>query len=140
MDLNHIAPCGIDCVNCELFEANGNRAAWERVAARTGKSVEESACPGCRAGNGCVFAPGTCETLGCSRKRGLDFCSECGDFPCERLQPLADGASFYPHNFKAYNLSVIKARGAEALLAEAPRIRKLYYGGKFALGKGPQET
>lgn len=138
MDLNHIAPCGIDCVNCELFEANGNRAAWQRVAAKTGKTAEESACRGCRAGNGCVFFQG-CETLDCVRKKGIDFCSDCADFPCARLQPLAEGASFYPHNYKAYNLAVLKARGPEALLAEAPRIRKLYYTGKFKLGGGPQE-
>ncbi len=138
MDLNHIAPCGLDCVNCDLFKANGNRAAWESVAAKLGKPAESCACLGCRAGNGCVFHPG-CETLDCARARGLDFCSDCANFPCTRLQPLADGAGFYPHNYKIYNLSVIKARGAEALLAEAPRIRKLYYKGKFALGKGPQE-
>lgn len=138
MDLNHIAPCGIDCVNCELFKANGNRQAWERVAAKTGKTVEESACLGCREGGGCVFFAG-CETLACSRGRGLDFCSDCRDFPCSRLQPLAEGASFYPHNFKIYNLCALKSRGFEALLAEAPRIRKLYYKGKFKIGAGPQE-
>jgi hypothetical protein len=139
MDLNHIAPCGLDCVNCELFKANGNRQAWERVAAKTGKSPEESACLGCRDGNGCVYFSG-CETLACVKERGLDFCSDCADFPCQRLQPMAEGAAFYPHNFKIYNLALIKARGPEALLSEAPRIRKLYYTGKFKIGAGPMEA
>jgi hypothetical protein len=138
MDLNHIAPCGIDCVNCDLFRANGKREAWERAAAKTGRPAEEMACEGCRAGGGCSFFK-SCETLACSRERGLSFCSECADFPCRRLQPLAEGAAFYPHNYKIYNLSVIKARGVEALLAEAPIIRKLYYTGEFRIGAGPQE-
>lgn len=139
MDLNLIAPCGLDCANCDLFRPNGNREAWARAAARTGKTAEESACEGCRKGDGCVFYRGRCETLACARERGLDFCSDCADFPCARLQPMADGAAFFPHNYKVYNLSVIKARGPEALLSEAPRIRRLYYKGKFKLGAGPQE-
>ena len=138
MDLNFIAPCGIDCVNCEMFAANGNREVWERVAARRGGKPEDYACAGCRKQGGCVFFTG-CETRACVTAKGLDFCSDCGDFPCRRLQPLADGASFYPHNMKANNLGRIKAAGPEAFLAEAPTIRKLYFKGSFKIGAGPQE-
>lgn len=138
MDLNLIAPCGIDCVNCDLYRPNGRREAWERAAAKLGKQPEEAACDGCRKNDGCSFFR-NCATLACSRERKLDFCSDCLDFPCRKLQPLAEGASFYPHNYKIYNLSVIKARGTEALLAEAPVIRRLYYAGKFRIGAGPQE-
>ncbi len=137
MDMNHVAPCGIDCVNCELFAANGNRDAWARVAQRRGGEPEAYACKGCRAGGGCVFFDG-CETLSCVKDKGVDFCSDCASFPCRRLMPLAEGASFYPHNMKAYNLSVIKTRGPEAFLAESKDIRLRYYTGSFKIGAGPQ--
>jgi len=98
----------------------------------------ESACLGCRTGNGCAYFSG-CETLACVKERGHGFCSECADFPCTKLQPMADGAAFYPHNLKVHNLCVLKARGPEALLAEAPGIRRRYYAGKFKIGAGPTE-
>lgn len=138
MDLNLIAPCGIDCGHCELFEPNGNREAWERAAARRGVAPETMACAGCRAQGGCILFQG-CETRACVTAKGFDFCSDCGNFPCRRLQPLADGAGFYPHNMKVYNLGRIKAVGPEAFYAEAPEIRRLYYRGKFKIGAGPQE-
>lgn len=139
MDLNLIAPCGIDCANCELFKANGNHAAWERVASKRGGKPEDFACKGCRKGDGCSFFS-DCKTLACIKKKGLDFCSACEAFPCDMLMPLAEGASFYPHNLKVYNLCRIRLVGAEAFLKEAPRIRKLYYKGKFMIGAGPQEA
>jgi hypothetical protein len=139
MDLNLVAPCGIDCANCELFAANGRRDVWERAASRTGRPVEEMACKGCREGNGCVFFSG-CETLACVRSHGVDFCYDCADFPCRRLMPLADGAGFYPHNMKMYNLCRLKAVGFGKFLDEAPEIRKLYYNGKFRIGAGPQDS
>lgn len=145
MDLNHVAPCGIDCVNCELFAERGLTEHWARVAAKLGKKPEEVACPGCRATSankpepGCVMHAG-CETLACVSGRGHVFCHECADFPCVRLQPLAEGAAVYPHNLKAFNLAMIKARGVEAFLSEAPKLRALYYKGKFKIGAGPQEA
>ncbi len=138
MDMNLVAPCGIDCVNCELFETNGHRDAWTRVAERRGGKPEDYACKGCRKNNGCVFFSG-CKTLACVKAKGVEFCSDCADFPCPKLMPLAEGAGFYPHNMKVYNLGRIKKAGVEAFLAEAPKIRELYFKGKFMIGAGPQE-
>lgn len=56
MDLNQIAPCGIDCVTYEMFAANGNRDAWERAAARRDGKAEDFVCKGCREqGAACFF-------------------------------------------------------------------------------------
>jgi hypothetical protein len=96
------------------------------------------ACPGCRANGGCKLHA-DCATYDCVRKRDLLLCSDCADFPCRKLMPVAEGASFYPHNMKLYNLGRIKLLGMEAFLAEAIKNRALYYTGKFALGAGPQE-
>jgi hypothetical protein len=67
-----------------------------------------------------------------------DFCFECSDFPCNKLQPLAEGAPRYPHNLKVYNLTAIKNCGIEAWAAEVGQIRKRYFDGKFKIGAGPQ--
>lgn len=138
MDLNLTAPCGIDCANCDLFAANGKRDVWEKAAQRLGKKTEEMACPGCRENKGCILHA-DCATYACVMERGVTFCSDCADFPCRKLMPLAEGASFYPHNMKLYNLGRIKRLGAEAFLAEAVKNRSLYYTGKFVIGAGPQE-
>ncbi len=138
MDLNLIAPCGIDCVNCDLFAANRKRDVWERAAQRLGKKTEDMACPGCRENRGCVIHEG-CPTYACVTGRGVAFCSDCGEFPCRNLMPAAEGASFYPHNMKLYNLGRIRLLGMEAFLAEATRNRVLYYTGTFKLGAGPRE-
>lgn len=138
MEMNGVAPCGIDCANCELYEANGRREVWERAAARLGGKPEAYACKGCRAGGGCSVHS-DCETRACAVERGVVFCHSCESFPCRRLMPIAEGASFYPHNLKLYNLGRIAAVGPEAFLAEATENRRLYFKGRFKIGAGPQE-
>ena len=137
MDWNHIAPCGIDCVNCELFADGGNPAVKDRMAAAMGKAVADVECAGCRARGGCVLHADGCATLDCVNARGHRVCSECADFPCRKLLPMKDGAERYPHNLKAYNLAVIRSRGPEAMLEEAAENRRLYFDGRFAIGTGP---
>ncbi len=137
-DLNLVAPCGLDCANCELFIPNNRTDVWQRAAARLNKKPEDVACKGCRANNGCTVHM-DCATLACVAKKGLIFCSECEEFPCSRLMPAADGARFYPHNYKLYNLCRIRLLGLERFLEEAPIIRKRYFHGKFVVGLGPQD-
>ena len=38
-------------------------------------------CPGCRE----AHSPGDCFIWDCTRRRGLDFCTLCGQFPCREL-------------------------------------------------------
>jgi hypothetical protein len=65
------------------------------------------------------------------------FCSECNEFPCVLLAPIADQAARFPHNMKLYNLCRIKKVGLERWIEEeAEQIRKKYFTGKFVVGKG----
>lgn len=41
-------------------------------------------CPGCRAGGGYA----ECQIRICARERGLELCSQCPDFPCDRIEAL----------------------------------------------------
>jgi hypothetical protein len=137
------AVCGIDCWNCEFYRTNidgffATMAPERRQAfAARGLSVEKLRCNGCRHG-GCTMIAGECDTLACAKQHGVDLCADCADFPCVRLQPLADGAEKYPHNLKVYNLAAIKQRGLAAWAAETGQVRKAYFEGRFKIGAGPQ--
>jgi len=135
------APCGLDCFHCELYEANAPDSLIEHIAEKTGIPREEIPCKGCRetAGKHYHIPAGGCATLNCVTKRGVSLCSECGDFPCALLAPLAEGASFYPHNMKVYNLCRIKAVGLENWIRESGEIRRKYYTSPFVVGKGQEE-
>ncbi len=137
------AICGIDCFNCEFFHTNideffahlpaERRAAFEA----RGMTIDKVRCQGGRV-SGCTTIEGKCETLECARERKHEFCYECRDFPCSKLQPLAQGAERFPHNLKVYNLCAIRNRGIAAWAAESKEIRRRYYTGSFKIGAGPQ--
>jgi hypothetical protein len=139
------AICGIDCFNCEFFHTNIDEFFAKMPPERKrgfearGLTIETVRCKGCRHG-GCTTIEGKCDTLECAKEKNVEFCYECQDFPCRKLQPLAEGADRYPHNLKVYNLTAIKNRGIEAWAAEVGDIRKRYFCGKFRIGAGPQLT
>jgi hypothetical protein len=105
--LKHLAPCGLDCGRCadldggeiqalstRLRELLGN---YGRVAAlKAGgrpefagfeefqavlESLGQGSCGGCRTDR--VTCPLDCLARTCSREKGVDFCFQCPDYPCE---------------------------------------------------------
>jgi len=136
------APCGIDCFNCDIYKGNITEIVKKAVAKNRGIKEEDVPCEGCigEKGHCSVFSDNTtCATYECITGKGLRFCFECSDFPCSKLQPLAEGASHYPHNMKVYNLCRMKAVGVEEWAEkESKEIRKRYFQGKFKIGAGPQ--
>ena len=104
---DRIAPCGLDCGKClafadseiqvharalkELLGPNFSAYA-ERFAAMnpvfTGYPafrdildfLGQGTCQGCR-GSGCLLA--SCVVHACVREKGVDFCFQCPQFPCE---------------------------------------------------------
>jgi len=132
------APCGLDCFNCEIYEGNITEDMKKRFAEKIHKDPEDVACKGCRQEKGCRHLGLPCETLRCIEGKGLEFCFECEEFPCVRLQPAREGADRFPHNFKVFNLCRMKSAGVEQWAdKEAKLIRQRYYAGKFIPGKGP---
>ena len=132
------APCGIDCFNCELFEANITVAVRDRIAAAFKRAPETVTCKGCRAQGNCSVLDEPCATRACVGQKGVDYCFECAEFPCRRLMPLAAGADRRPHNFKVYNLCRMKAVGvARWAEREADDVRLRYFKGTFKIGAGP---
>lgn len=76
----------------------------------------------------------SCNVYRCTQEKGLDFCYECSDFPCDYLHPYADMASKVPHNTKVFNLCLMKKMGLEEWAAEkAKSVKDTYFKGKFKL-------
>ena len=135
------APCGLDCFNCELYVDNIT-AEFVSLFEKKGVMADAVPCKGCRAQDGNHFHLGEagCATLDCAKEKGVEFCSDCAEFPCLLLAPLADQAAVYPHNMKLYNLCRIKLKGIERWIdEEAGQIRQAYFGKKFVVGKGQAE-
>lgn len=139
MDGKIIAPCGIDCFNCEMFEKNLTEEFQERMAELFKVSKERIICKGCINGNQCLVLDlqgQKCQTLECVNKNGVDYCFECNQFPCENLMPIADRAATHPHNMKLYNLCMMKKLGINGWLEIADDIRHTYFNQKMRIGKG----
>lgn len=131
------SPCGLDCFNCEMYQENITVQQLKTISALTGKPPEIIPCKGCREQGGCSFLTG-CATLACIKSKQVDFCFQCGDFPCNKLIPCADGADRYPHNLKIFNLTLIHKIGLKSWAESKSRlIRKLYFDGNFMVGTGP---
>ena len=131
------APCGLDCFNCEVHEDNVTDEMRKMFSANTGLPPEEVQCKGCRAQKGERLGMPLCETYKCANEKEVEFCHECDEFPCQKLQPASDGAARFPHNMKLYNLCRMKAVGLDEWAKESPDIRKRYFKGKFVIGRGP---
>ncbi|HUU74980.1 MAG TPA: DUF3795 domain-containing protein [Methanoregulaceae archaeon] len=114
----------------------------QQTAEMLGIDAKDIPCEGCRSERGCSISnvlggKEGCLTKNCADEKCLHNCSECSEFPCENLMPVADGADTFPHNTKLYNLCRIKLIGLEAWADESTTIQKKYFKGAFAYGKSP---
>ena len=131
------APCGLDCFNCPMYLACENEELRKKIAENLGIPSEKAMCHGCRNEHGTIEAlnmTGKCSVYQCTTARGVSFCFECPDFPCDNLHPYADRASEVPHNTKVFNLCLIKKMGLESWAKnKAKDVKGTYFKGKFKL-------
>lgn len=104
------APCGIYCKRCPGMKAYD--------------------CKGCREQKGQVQDFPVCKTYKCVTSNGYNFCHECEEFPCEKLQPIVNFEIFTPHNSKLYNLLMIKKLGIAEWNKICEEKSDLYYRGR----------
>lgn len=137
-DITMVAPCGLLCSDCGVYKVKDDPSLRGMLIAKN-MDWKGTPCQGCRSIKGkSQFIEGTCPTYACVTERGFDFCFECPEFPCAKLNPTADRAADLPHNIKVFNLCCIKGQGLDTWLRNAAEIKKKYFYGKMALGKGPQ--
>jgi hypothetical protein len=131
------SPCGLDCFNCAVHQANENQELRAMISKRLGVPLEKASCQGCRNENGtigCLNMTEPCKVYGCIQDKGLDFCHECKDFPCDHLHPYADMAAERPHNTKVFNLCLIKKMGLESWAeTKAAQVKETYFKHKLSL-------
>jgi hypothetical protein len=114
------SPCGIPCFHCVGYLARTNLEIRKKVSETLGVPEEKATCEGCKPQEGRIklLKPDQqCKIFKCVVEKGIEFCNECDDFPCERFQPYADKAHF-PHNTKMYQLCVMKKLGFEKWFTE----------------------
>ena len=125
------APCGLDCFNCAMYAAKDNEKLRAIVSKNTGVPFEQAICQGCRNEEGKpAFQNWTepCSVYKCIVEKGISFCCDCSDFPCDHLHPYADRASQVPHNTKVFNLCLIKKMGLESWAeSKAKRVKHTYF-------------
>lgn len=116
---NLTAPCGKDCFDRPLYIGEENRENREAFLKRNNIPSDKFMCKGCR--NNAGFCPGleilgidgNCKLYKCVQEKKVEFCFGCSEFPCEKLQPLADRAERVPHALKIFNLCMIQKMGVE---------------------------
>jgi hypothetical protein len=91
-----IGCCGIDCGLCPRYHTAGN-----------------SRCPGCAGPNFFEKHPSCGHITCCVKKRKLEVCSQCDEFPCSKFESWAKGDSFVTHQKTLFNLNSIRGEGVE---------------------------
>lgn len=111
--VKRLSPCGLDCSRCadyaggEILELSSRLVELLSGYLRVAKVKEcqkpvfagypqfeevlmtfsQAACSGCRGDN--VLCPFECIACACSQEKGVDFCFQCGEFPCSKeIDPL----------------------------------------------------
>ena len=101
-----IGACGLDCGLCPRYYTVGT-----------------SRCPGC-CGPDFFDKHPTCSVITCCvKKKGLEACGECPEFPCDKFKDPAeyqtmDTPSYPPYSKLMSNLNFIKEHGIEAFIEQ----------------------
>jgi hypothetical protein len=101
-----VAPCGMICAVCSGYLAL-------RHDVRS-KGIGMPYCSGCRPrGKKCAFLKKRCELLSNNK---VEFCHECGDFPCGRLKSIDKRYKTFFRMSLIENLESIKKNGMPEFL------------------------
>lgn len=72
-------------------------------------------CPGCGGGEGNQ----SCKIAKCSQQHGkIEYCYQCGGFPCERYEAVEEYDSFITHQNRLKDFEKMKAAGVEVYQKE----------------------
>jgi len=106
--------CGLDCGLCPRYYTQG-----------------KSRCPGC-AGPGFFDKHPSCSFITCCvKKKNLEVCAECPDFPCPKFKPadayqhMEESPSYPSYKVVTRNLSFIKEHGTREFIAGQKKRIKL---------------
>ena len=96
-----IAVCGLNCKECDIFHAPNipeiaqEIVDWLKKERDTEVKIEDIRCSGCKGDRTKHWSPDCWILKCCVDKKGLEFCNQCVDFPCEKLSQWAKGSKGY---------------------------------------------
>jgi len=94
------AVCGLFCPACTLYIATTEDAPrLAMLAQRIGIVEEEIKCYGCHSNKRGPYCQ-TCVMVACAAEKGIDFCGQCDDYPCD---PLASFQAEAPHRLELWD-------------------------------------
>ncbi len=94
--------CGLDCGLCPRFYTAGS-----------------SQCPGCCGPDFEIKHPSCSFITCCVKKKGLEVCAECGDFPCRKFdKETGQTDSFITHRRVIQNQKFIREYGIPAFIEQ----------------------
>jgi hypothetical protein len=94
--------CGLDCGLCPRYYTEGS-----------------SRCPGCSGPEFSSKHPSCPFVTCCVKKKGLEVCAQCDEFPCDRTEDSEHvGDSFISHRKTFTNLVYIKEHGLESFITQ----------------------
>jgi len=114
--------CGLFCEACPLYIGSTDAPTLlESFSKRSGKSLEEATCHGCRS-DVLSWHCKTCGLKACAAQKGIAFCGDCPEFPCADFRRFADGdlkdpliAGKRPHRLEVMaDCQAIKQQGWQA--------------------------
>jgi hypothetical protein len=119
----HISVCGLNCAVCDIHQAgHGNKEIrkeiieWFKKERNETVDPEHIRCEGCRGSLDAHWSP-DCNMMLCARKKGVEYCFQCVEFPCTFLEKFSsDGISH--HKRTVENLKKMKEIGIEAWIEE----------------------
>jgi len=115
-----IGYCGLFCASCEIYIASttSNERHKAKLAKRLAKELDKKItaddihCWGCHANNRNCWGK-KCFFRKCADDKGIDFCYQCHEYPCEQL------AEFYEkHPDARENLTQVCKIGVDSYVSE----------------------
>ena len=117
-----VSICGLNCTVCEIrkagqgdVEIQKSMVAWFKKELGEDIPPEKIRCDGC-SGPLETHWSSNCKMLQCSTEKGYDYCFECPEFVCSKLEAFGGGA---PHHKRTIeNMKQMKKLGLETWINE----------------------
>jgi predicted nucleic acid binding AN1-type Zn finger protein len=93
--LTLIAACGLDCAQCESYQATQSNdllkleaiaEKWRKEFNAPGLTAENIQCDGCMTDGRKIGHCSECQIRLCAIERGMENCAVCSDYACKKLQ------------------------------------------------------
>jgi predicted RNA-binding Zn-ribbon protein involved in translation (DUF1610 family) len=100
VDKRLAAVCGLFCPACTIYiGTHEDPERLKAIAGRIGKPIEEMQCRGCRTETRCFYCRSVCTMSKCAAAKGVDFCGQCPEYPCDALRAFQEAM---PHRIELW--------------------------------------